>query len=234
MRDFASGNVDTLPDALDRMQAALGSAYRSDDWNPIFDAIMETEQDVLKAIDVADELEKQTRAATVLVHPEISDSTVVQLRKAEEGLMASYLQLAERRHIGRRLTLEELLNPVEEQMPVNVEDIFDGSDAQILEEAQQRLKDTAQQQGDASEDESDNDKPAEPKIGPREGLELCAKMEKLLIQEMVDKNDLELSKGIRRLRGALYRKEMRTASQTTLTEAWVSSQKRSPETIELE
>ena len=128
---------------------------------------------------------------------------------------------------GTRPSLEDLLNPSAESKIGDSSYEFPGGDQEIIAEAKRRALGTnsTDNGGDEAEDE-DEDEEAPTEISPREGLELCEKMDRLCLQYAGAKGvDAVVVQGqIRQLRSHLRKEQWDSVKQTTLGRFWAEEQ----------
>ena len=123
-----------LPQAEQHLHALLGDQYVEADWQPVLKVVMDAENEVEKALKGLDQLTKSIFGTKI---SQLSTSneqpaqqphsiptlpTMPQLTEAENGLQEAVDDLKQRKQIiGTPLTLEEMLNPIEEREVGNSE-----------------------------------------------------------------------------------------------------------------
>ena len=148
--------------------------------------------------------------------------TMLQLTEAENGLQEAVDDLKRRkRSIGTPLTLEEMLNPIEEREVGNSEYRFEGCKDEIVDQVNHEM---ALKRGEIEEIESDDEEEDEQEedIGISELRGLCEKVECLSLKYGDSETCLDLSRSLRQFRIQLRRVETAKARQTSLNE-WFSS-----------
>ena len=113
------------------------------------------------------------------------------------------------------LTLEEMLDPVEEQEIGDSMYRFEGGDAEIITTVQRELEFKA---GDVMEvDEYDDDAEDEAEeLTTKEVMDLCQQMESLCIKHGSFDDSLGLAKHLRQYRIHLNQEQVQNAKQTVL------------------
>ncbi|KIJ27264.1 hypothetical protein M422DRAFT_271581 [Sphaerobolus stellatus SS14] len=136
-----------LPQAESRLTELLGTQYNERDWADSFRAVMNAENDTLKALKSLDEL------TMAIFHHHITDlpaspiptngpqslTSPTQLKGLEEDLQKAAKKLQKRRRIRQALTLEEMLNPVEEQEIGDSPFCFEGGIDAIVNQVQTEM-----------------------------------------------------------------------------------------------
>ena len=119
------------------------------------------------------------------------------------------------------LTLEEILNPIEEREVGNLEYRFEGGEDEIVDQVNHEM---ALKRGEIEEIESDDEEEDEQEedIGIGELRGLCEKVERLSLKYGDSETCLDLSRSLRQFRIQLRRVETAKARQTLLNE-WFSS-----------
>ncbi|KAI0682728.1 hypothetical protein BC835DRAFT_1311403 [Cytidiella melzeri] len=147
--------------------------------------------------------------------PTFERPVLPQLQDIEADLSEAVEKLCSRRRIrGTALTLEEMLNPIEELQIGKEEFSFPGGDADIITEVQNTLNPP-----EAIEvDDSDDDETEDDKISVSAAIDVCKMMERLCIEHVgADGFDpLVLQGQVRRFRGHLHREITSRQKQTTL------------------
>ncbi|KAL5521948.1 PDC2 [Sanghuangporus sanghuang] len=225
LRNYAHGLIETVPMVEEQLRTCLGESYKSDDWMEAIGAILHTEDNVLTASELVENLRSaaltQTNSSLVNTTPVIS-----QLQHAEENLMASVDDLKRRRRIhGTAPTLDELLNPVEEQKDYGGETHLFQTDKEIIAEVHRRFQEASVIEVDS---ESDNEmgsevEDASTKPTLRDSQNLCTRLETLALEHAEMETALTLIRTLRKFRGELFKKEMSTSKQTTLPALWVAA-----------
>ncbi|KIJ26213.1 hypothetical protein M422DRAFT_55619 [Sphaerobolus stellatus SS14] len=180
IQDFAVSDS-TLLQVEDKLKAHLDNHYRWDDWSPAFNAVMEAERDVAKALENLSKLTMKFLGCTVSnlpmgtmstdpapIHPPADlQAAPPQLKELENGLQDAVNKLKQhKRIIGTLLTLDEMLNPVEETEIGMSQYRFDGGDAEIVATVQHEM---AVQNGETIEIDSDEEEEEEEVVVVEEG-----------------------------------------------------------------
>lgn len=122
-----------------------------------------------------------------------------------------------------RLTLEDLLNPIEEREIGESQYEFRGGNGDIVQAVlKEEEGDNDDNDDDAVDDEEEE---TEGKMSVHEMMRICEMMEQvcLLNAEAEGVSAVDLSTQLRRLRGHLRRQEMAAMKQPTLLELWATS-----------
>lgn len=226
MEDFATGAL-TMPEAEARLKSCLGSSYQLDAWKPVFDAVFNTEEDTLAAIEAVKGMKTRSHSVSNPSVPATStaasnNATVTvpsQLENAQSDLLGSVDELVRRRRIFERPTLEDLLNPIEEGEVGFSPYTYTRGDAEIVEVVRSEIvKASARAKGDGDEsddgeDFSDDDDEPTPLL---QGIDLCEKMEKLCLERGGDDSGLDLAHLVRKLRIQLREQENAKLKQSDL------------------
>jgi hypothetical protein len=120
LREFAVSDM-KLPEAEKRLEEHLGNRYKDEDWRPALNAVMLAEGKVAAA---QASIHKLSTIAglpklTIKLPPRPLQSTAV-----EEELMKSLKELKKRNRIfGELLTVEELVDPVEERCDADSDEL---------------------------------------------------------------------------------------------------------------
>ncbi|EGO27007.1 hypothetical protein SERLADRAFT_407589 [Serpula lacrymans var. lacrymans S7.9] len=139
VKGYVDATIATMPVAIRALQEHLGTRYNEADWKPTFDAIFPAEDDTTTAVIALNNL---TEKATTYMQPipcsiistsQSNKCSIPKLEIAESKLMQSIDELHQRKRIwGTRLTIEELLNPIEEMEIVESPYRFLGGDEEII------------------------------------------------------------------------------------------------------
>lgn len=125
VKEFAAANNISLPQAENNLKAYLGSHYHYEEWKTAFDVVLEAEDNTNTAIQNVNALATialtaripTTNPSTPSISTRITSSSAStpQLTSLETDLMETVTELKSRRRIiGTAPTLEDLLNPAEE------------------------------------------------------------------------------------------------------------------------
>ncbi|PPQ94313.1 hypothetical protein CVT25_005048 [Psilocybe cyanescens] len=219
---FAMSSSMTLPQAEEKLKTLFSTEYMDDAWRPALNAVLEAKNDELKALEAIERLTNKGPNATT---PTASSTNPVilppppppQLQEFEQGLLATVDQLkARKRIIGTPLTLEEMLNPPEEQEFGKSAYRFEGGDDKIIATVQ---KEFGANVGDTMEvDESDDEHMEEAEeLTTKQVMEQCQQMESLCIKHGSFEGSLDLAKHLRRYRIHL------TREQSHISKPWDAS-----------
>lgn len=208
VRCFASGQIG-LPDLEKALKALLGLCYRDADWKPVIDAIFATEDDDQAAISAVDLFEKKALgtadARAFDSEGDRASPKPPQLLQLEDDLMTTVGDLHNRRLIRVKPTLEDLINPSDEQLDYDDSLYkFPGGDNDIIAAVvadESGAAESLESQGDEDDDEEGQ----EDLISPKEGASVCEKLEQLALvhSDASGVHALELQRQLRRLRAHL-------------------------------
>jgi len=237
VREFAMSDEMRLPQAEAKLQVVLGDRYVEMEWQPVLKIVMDAENDTTKALDGLDKLTmkhfgcqitqlsvavdiNRSTTQTNNMSPE-TPATLPQLKSAEDELMKTVKDLQKRKRIiGAPLSLEEMLNPVEELEVGEMEFGFKDDDEIVAKV----MHDQAVKAGEIveiEEDDEDNDEP-EDKMTLREVGHLCEQLEQFCIKYGSPDASLDLSRQLRGFRIHLRKTEASNAVQSTLG-SWIVS-----------
>ncbi|KAG1891749.1 uncharacterized protein F5891DRAFT_916658, partial [Suillus fuscotomentosus] len=143
IKNFATGIIETLPNAQEQLAARLGLKYHYNDWKPAFDAIFAAKDDEMAAATAIDHLaSKSLYPAAAAPHLQEGlpkpptrplQPSLPQLSQLETELMNTIEDLQHRKQIcGTAPTLEDLLNPIEEDVIGHTGLEFPGGDDEII------------------------------------------------------------------------------------------------------
>ena len=211
----------TLPQAEDRLQSVLGDGYVDEEWRPALCAVMAAENDVEAALNSISNLRLTADLDRTIP---ISDEPPAQSHNVEEDLLKCVARLKERNRIfGPASTLEELVNPVEEQEIGEDSRKFE-SDEDIVDAVR---REEAITRGEIIEvDSDDEDDPGhqvddDADIGVTEMMALCQRLEKASLKGGTSNAlSYNVSQVLRRFRVELSRVQIQNAKQVTLTSLW--------------
>lgn len=226
IEEFAAGEGDiTLPQTIEKLEAHLGHAYQYEDWKPAYEAVFHAEEDTIAAVAAVRTLAQQAQQLQAQGHNGTMDTTdmatrpsIVELEKLETDLMDAVEDLHQRKRIkGDRITLEELLNPIEEKEVGDSPYRFSGGDEEIISTVLKGTSKTAQEDElDEAEEDIDDKEPDIPSA--REGVKLCEQLEQLCLahSDASGVSTLDLQTQLRRLRRHLHRVDSLSRRQSTL------------------
>ncbi|EJC97601.1 uncharacterized protein FOMMEDRAFT_162782 [Fomitiporia mediterranea MF3/22] len=213
LREYAQGDIGTVPELERHLQDCLGEDYEPGDWLEVINAVLDTEDDVPAAVHVVEQLAPQpVHQPAVAYSPSQSSTgttTLEQLHEVEEDLLFTVNELHHRRRIiGAPLSLEDLLNPAEEKKEHPELDRLKGfGDLEIIEEVRRRidrginLEDTGDESD--SEPETPVDEPVR-KVSLRDGQDFCILLEQLTLEHAEVGVALSLTNSLRKFRARFY------------------------------
>ncbi|KAI5999583.1 hypothetical protein EDD15DRAFT_2193631 [Pisolithus albus] len=176
---------------------------------------MDAEDDTPKALDGLNQVTNhifgckitQIQNSTIWTHTSTAAAQPLlpQLSEAEKDLTMAVEDLKQhKRIIGMALTLEEMLNPVEEKEIGGSMYQFEGGEDEIVEQVTHEI---AIKEGETAEVESDDEAGM---------IHLCEQMEKVCITHGTGETSLDLSQRLQWFRIELRRQEQATLRQTML------------------
>jgi DDE superfamily endonuclease len=218
IEQFATTDM-ALPDAENALRKHLGGEYADDNWQPALKAVMDAEGDAALALAAVTKLRlaSSSMASEWQLKPPSADTTQCQL--LEEDLLKSVAELRRRNRIhGEVLTLEEMLDPVEELEIGKSEYAFEG-DADIVTQV---LHEQAVERGEIVEvaSDSEDDEGSGPGLSNDVMMDLCRQLEVCCLDTDAGCS-LELSRNLRRFRAHLRQSELKNAKQVTLDSLWL-------------
>ncbi|THV02306.1 DDE-domain-containing protein [Dendrothele bispora CBS 962.96] len=225
-----------FPEFEDGLKKTLGARFSLDDWKPVYDAIFAAEKDSALAITNVQKLRatylsQLTSKSSIPSHssPNASSPSTMssnkptlaalpQLAKLEKELMDQVGELQKRRCIHNPMSLEEILNPVEEQKVGEEEFDFLGGDEDIVKRVRKDLAAPVDVEDSDDEVEREAEKEAS-KFTCSEVVALCNKLEEVCLgNESLDPQfALGLVQGMRKVQG-VYRKKMFTSAEQIIQE----------------
>jgi hypothetical protein len=194
IREFATIDKISLPQAETRLQEHLGERYVDSDWRPALAAVMAAEGDVTAALDAIGKLASTSCPPRLTIKiPARPKNSAPQVTTLEKDLMDSVAELHKRRRIiGKPPSLEDLLDPIEEKEVEDSPYRFEGGDAEIVAEVHHQM---AVEHGEIievdSEDEDGGEEEEEVSIG--EMIRHCQQLEGLCIKYGAVESSLDLS-----------------------------------------
>lgn len=221
LEEFATTDMG-LPEAEQALKDHFKGQYVDREWRPALDAVMAAENDTSVALESIKKLRLTScpnPCATPTTFPLHTPTT--QCASLEADLMTSVAELRSRNRIfGPLITIEELVNPVEEQEnqdSLNGSTMMNDSDiiAQVRHEQALECGDVEEV---VSEDDSEEDV-AQDGLGTTEIIEICRQLENACLGTGVG-NSLDLSINLRRFRAKLVQKRIENARQVTLDSLW--------------
>ena len=225
IREFATTEM-TIPQVEKQLTDLLGNQYNDKDWRPAIDAVNNAEGDVTATLEAVKELASTSHLPrlTIRIPARPNQVPTPQLQSVEADLMNAVQELKKRNRIyGEPLTLEELVNPIEETQDGDSPKEFDG-DAEIVAEVKHQMAvergeiiDVADDDDEDDEEDDDKDLP----VSTAEILQLCKQVERLCFKHGAGESSSELPKHLRRFRAHLLHAELKNAKQTTLDRFFV-------------
>jgi hypothetical protein len=222
LEEFATTDM-TLSQTEDRLRSVLGDGYVDEEWRPALCAVTAAENDVQAALDSINNL--RLAANPGIVVSDEPTARTAQCREVEDDLLKCVAQLTKRNRIhGAPSTLEELVNPAEEQ---EIGERFREfkSDEDIVDTVR---REEAISRGEIVEVESESDDEDDPghqdddaDMGITEMIALCQRLEKASLKGGTSNSlSYNVSQVLRRFRVELSRVQMQNAKQVTLTSMW--------------
>ncbi|KIO03181.1 hypothetical protein M404DRAFT_76952, partial [Pisolithus tinctorius Marx 270] len=137
VRTFAMLEELPLPNAERQLHDTLGNHYLATDWDPVLKIVMDAENNISKALEGLDMFTLRIFGCHLtqltLSHTPQITATPAQLSNVEKDLSAAVNNLKQhKRIIGSPLTLDEMLNPVEEEEVGDSDYSFEGGDKAII------------------------------------------------------------------------------------------------------
>ena len=216
LEEFATTDM-CLPEAEQALKDHFQDQYVNSEWRPALDAVMAAENDTSIALENVKKLQLTSSLDSSTTSPMHAPTT--QCADLEADLMASVVELKNRNRIfGPLATVEELVNPVEEQENEDsLNEAIDDGDivAQVHREQASNVEEVSEDErsDDESEDTTQNG------LGTTEIVELCKQLETVCLGTAVG-NALELTRNLRHFRAELLRTRMANARQVTLDSMW--------------
>jgi len=183
---------------------------------------MDAENDALHALEAIKQLtdklfkpQSNPVALNILLPSHVPPCQLVAL---EKDLVDTVLELKKRnRIIGAPLTLEEMLNPVQEQEMGDPSHQFPGGDAEIVAQVKSEMAvecgEIIEVDSEESEDEEEEDKGSET---IQDVMTMCEAMERLCLQYGEPDMSLDLAKELQHFRDHLRRMETLKLKQKSL------------------
>ncbi len=229
IREFAVSSTMTLPQAEEKLKATLAGSYNDSDWRPALNCVLEAENDELKALEAIEKLTQSPPQTLVIpvatAEPSATTQSAAlptlvpspQLAELEKALTESVTELKNRKRIvGTPLTLEEMLNPVEEQEVGDSPYRFEGGDDDIIATVQREQDLQAGRIIEVDELEDDEDPEAGQELTTAEVMQLCQQMESLCMKYGAFSSSLQLSRDIRKYRIHLTKEQTKKSTQSRL------------------
>ena len=200
----------SLPQAKDALTDLFGAGYIEETWVPALTAIMDAENDASLALEAINKIRTPLKAPSAC-------ATTTQCAALEADLAESVQNLKERKRIfGRVPTLDELLDPVEEQEVGEPMHAFEGDEDIVAQVHREQAIEHGEIIEIPSDDDEDEDEEPQTDIGMAEMIGMCKRLEGASLSSTAE-SSLEASRVLRRLRAQLTQISLRNATQTTLT-----------------
>jgi len=216
IREFAATDM-TLPETEKRLQEHLGGHYDDRDWQPALKAVMDAEGDVSVALEAIRKLSASTHLPRLTIklpaRPQLAPDA--ELSRIESELMDSVEELVQRRRIFRAPTLEELVNPIEEEEDEDSPYRFEGGDVEIIAQVRREMA-TEQEVIEVDDSESEEEDDPADNLSRAETIKLCQELEKMSIRFGGEDLSVDLPPQLRKFRAQLQRDELTNAKQVTL------------------
>lgn len=215
---YAEDSDTTFPEVIEQLTAHLADRYIYEEWKPAFDAVFAADGDPVVAVMAVTNL-MDTHTRGVDSQSTSSRANVVLSsgpNEEETKLLKAISELQARNRIRTPLTLEELLNPVEErEIGEPTYGFSDNEDNVINYYREEQLRMNQKEECDETSDEEESD---DDKISAAEGISLCQKLEKLALthSDAEGVSAVELQRQLRRLCGHLRRVDADAKQQSTL------------------
>jgi hypothetical protein len=123
-----------------------------------------------------------------------------------------------KRIIGPPPTLEDLVNPIEEQEVGDSPYRFEGGDAQIIAKVRHEMAAARGEVIKLNDSDSEDDGPDNSSLSWHEVIELCKMLEKDCIRYGGENFSIELPHQLRKYRAHLLHEDLLSSTQTSLTE----------------
>ena len=211
----------TLPQAEEKLKSIFKEDYINQDWCPALNTVLEAENNELKVMETIEKLTKANSpiSATNSTNPTTLSSLPPppQLQDVKQGLIAAVDELKVQKHIiGTPLTLEEMLNPTEEQEIRDLMYRFEGGDKEIVTTVQHELGIEAGGiiEVDESDDKAEGER--EKKLTMKQVIELCQQMEALCIEHGSFGDSLGLTKHLQQYQVHLNWEQVQKVKQVML------------------
>lgn len=223
MISYAEGDQ-RFPEAEEQLVKHLKERYIYKEWQPVYDAVFAAENDSVVAVTAVTEMMNShlQGKATSSGPSKIDPKRPEELERTEKLLLEAVENLQGRRRIwGTAPTLEELLNPIEEEEIGERTYNFPNGDEDIIQRVLEE-KEAANQQddGDTSSSDDEDDELAADKddISATEAISLCQKMDRLVLTyaHADGVHATEVQRQMRRLLWHLRKEETQSKHQITL------------------
>ena len=136
------------------------------------------------------------------------------LAHMESELTKSVNELCQQRRIFDEPTLEELMNPIEENSDEDSPYQFEDGDADIVAQVHQEM--AGNEMIEINSDDENDDKNEEDQLTRAEVIALCTKLEKALIQYGGENFSLNLPHELHQFRAELQRQQFQNSKQVRI------------------
>ena len=227
IKQYASGVIETFPEVEERLTEYLGSKYQFGNWREVFTAVDNAENDTVTAVTAIKEL--ASKYLTVRQQPPsptmatTHNPPLCQLNMLEHDLMVQVAELQKRKRIrGTALSLEEMLNPIEENCVGETGYEFPGGDEEIIARVIEVARSNDGADSGSEDDEAETSEVhTEDVTKPSKALDICAQMEKLCLEySSPDICVVDLQSHVRKLRAHFRRLDDQSQVQTSLDHFW--------------
>lgn len=220
--DYASGVIDSIPEVHKKLTEYLGDGYKYDDWKEAFRVIEMAETDTVAAIAAIKPLLENATNPTPSTHHSTSQTLdtlrppLPQLERLENELNECVSQLQSWGWIrGQALSLEEMLNPVEEDIVGETGVEFPGGDKDIIERV-------IHGDDEESDEDEEDEEPLPEVTTPSKALDICAQMERLCLEYASSSlSVVDLQFQVRKLRGHIRHLNDQSCVQSSLDQFFV-------------
>ena len=217
LRQFASLDTMTLPQAEEKLSVHLGDRYVAKDWYPALKAVMDAEGDVIKAQKALREISLACERPKLTIKVLAQRACPTQLASAKKAIINSVQRLKDRNRIfGELPTIDDIIDPVDERE--DVEDsphIFPNGETGIIEQVIHEEKVKRGEIIEIEDDEDDEDDDPLPDTSRHETIALIAQLELLAVKfGSLDYNSTVLNHSLRSFRAYLHREDLLHGKQS--------------------
>ena len=214
---FAPSDM-TLPNAKECLKQHLGDRYNDKDWQPALDAVMNAEGDTSRAQEAIHHLASKSQLPRLVIKLPQRLEPIAQIINVEQELMDSVKELVKRKRIiGCPPTIEELVNPIEEQEVGDSPYRFEGGDAKIVAEVRHEMAVAQGEIIELDESDSEDEDDIDDTLSQQDIIKLCEKLETACFRYGGKNFSLELPHQLRKYRAKLLHEDLRSSTQTSLT-----------------
>ncbi|KAF8122901.1 hypothetical protein EV363DRAFT_1181549 [Boletus edulis] len=215
VREFATSDT-SLPLVETALQEHLGSRYVASDWSLALKMVMDAEGDAEKASEAVEKLASAACQRSGLV---VKLQKPPQLEALEEDLEDSIMILKDKNRIfGNPLSVDELLDPLEEREDVDIAAEMFEDDVAIIAEVRRReaVRNEETMEVDSNDEDGESDDDSSQPITTAELITLAERLEAGYISRLGAESSLELLHHLRAFRAELRRERLKNAKQTVL------------------